>query len=140
MRQPESATLVDIQTVDEIFYMVPTILNIHEKFLEELGKRLEEWDPLQRIGDAYYEVVSDDLKTFPPNPSQARVFLQFSNPKVLETYTAFVNNWNKAKDAIRTTKATKPGFAKFLETMAREHKGKLSLDNLLIKIIQKFPK
>lgn len=58
LRQPESATLVDIQTVDEIFYMVPSILNIHEKFLEELGKRLEEWDPMQRIGDAYYEVVS----------------------------------------------------------------------------------
>lgn len=58
LRQPESATLVDIQTVDEIFFMVPSILNIHEKFLEELGKRLEEWDPMQRIGDAYYEVVS----------------------------------------------------------------------------------
>lgn len=74
------------------------------------------------------------------NPLSTLLPLQFSNPKVLETYTAFVNNWNKAKDAIRTTKATKPGFAKFLETMAREHKGKLSLDNLLIKIIQKFPK
>lgn len=66
--------------------------------------------------------------------------LKFSKPIVLETYTAFVNNWNKAKDAIRTTKSNKPAFAKFLEAMAREHKGKLSLDNLLIKIIQKFPK
>lgn len=65
---------------------------------------------------------------------------QFSKPIVLETYTAFVNNWNKAKDAIRKNKTEKPAFAKFLEAMAREHKGKLSLDNLLIKIIQKFPK
>lgn len=64
LRQPESATLVDIQTVDEIFFMVPSILNIHEKFLEELGKRLEEWDPMQRIGDAYYEVVSDASRLF----------------------------------------------------------------------------
>jgi hypothetical protein len=64
---------------------------------------------------------------------------QFSKPLVLETYIAFVNNWNKAKDAIRTTKTTKPAFAKFLEAMAREHKGKLSLDNLLIKPVQKFP-
>lgn len=57
----------------------------------------------------------------------------------METYIAFVNNWNKAKDAIRTTKSTRPAFAKFLEAMARDHKGKLSLDTLLIKPVQKFP-
>jgi RhoGEF domain len=67
-------------------------------------------------------------------------FPQFSKPTILETYTAFVNNWNKAKDAIRLTKTTRPAFASFLETKAREHKGKLSLDNLLIKPVQKFPK
>lgn len=58
---------------------------------------------------------------------------------MLESYIAFVNNWNKAKDAIRTTKTTRPAFAKFLDTMARDHKGKLSLDTLLIKPVQKFP-
>jgi Rho guanine nucleotide exchange factor 17 len=50
--------VVDLQTVDEIFFMVPSILNIHEKFLEELGKRLDAWDPLQRVGDSYYDIVS----------------------------------------------------------------------------------
>lgn len=65
---------------------------------------------------------------------------QFSKPIVLETYAAFVNNWNKAEDAIRTTKSTKPAFAKFLEAMQKENRGKLSLDALMIKIIQKFPK
>lgn len=34
----------------------------------------------------------------------------------------------------------RPAFARFLEAMAREHKGKLTLDNLLIKPVQKFPK
>lgn len=58
----------------------------------------------------------------------------------MEIYTCFVNNWNKAKSAIRQASAAKPAFARFLETMAREHKGKLSLDNLLIKPVQKFPK
>jgi hypothetical protein len=38
--------------------MVPSILNFHEKFLEELGKRLDAWDPLQRVGDSYYDIVS----------------------------------------------------------------------------------
>lgn len=56
------------------------------------------------------------------------------------TYATFVNNWNKAKDAIRSMSTARPAFSKFLEAMAREHKGKLSLDNLLIKPVQKFPK
>lgn len=50
-----------------------------------------------------------------------------------------MNNWNRAKDAIRSTSSTRPAFARFLEAMAREHKGKLSLDTLLIKPVQKFP-
>lgn len=55
---PDSSAIVDLQTVDEIFFMVPSILHIHEKFLEELRKRLDAWDPSQRIGDSYYDVVS----------------------------------------------------------------------------------
>lgn len=49
---------MDTQTVDEIFFMVPAILNIHERFLEELRRRLDSWDPMQKIGDAFVDVVS----------------------------------------------------------------------------------
>lgn len=52
----------------------------------------------------------------------------------------FVNNWNRAKEAIRSASRERPAFAKYIEMMARDHKGKLSLDNLLIKPVQKFPK
>lgn len=38
--------------------MVPSILNVHEKFLNELRNRLDAWEPLQRVGDAFVEVVS----------------------------------------------------------------------------------
>lgn len=138
LKQAENSAIVDLQTVDEIFFMVPSILRIHEKFLGELNKILDQWDQNQCVGNPYFEVVSSvvgfSLDVW------VKISFQFSKQDVLETYTSFVNNWNKAKDAIRTTKSTKPGFAKFLEAMAREHKGKLSLDNLLIKIIQKFPK
>lgn len=60
MKHPESSSIVDIQTVDEIFFMVPSILNIHEEFLEELGKRLDTWDQNQRVGDSYFEIVSHE--------------------------------------------------------------------------------
>lgn len=49
--------IVDTQLVDEIFYMVPSILGIHERFLEELHKRLGAWDANQKVGDAFIEVV-----------------------------------------------------------------------------------
>jgi Rho guanine nucleotide exchange factor 17 len=57
LKSPENAGIVDAQIVDEIFFMVPAILNTHERFLDELRRRLDSWDPLQKVGDAFFEVV-----------------------------------------------------------------------------------
>lgn len=57
LKSQENASLIDAQTVDEIFLMVPDILHIHQQFLEELRRRLEIWEPLQRVGDAFVQVV-----------------------------------------------------------------------------------
>lgn len=62
LKSPENAGLVDTQTVDEIFFMVPAILNIHERFLEELRRRLDAWDPMQKIGDAFVDVVGCSMR------------------------------------------------------------------------------
>ncbi|KAH8329800.1 hypothetical protein KR074_010416, partial [Drosophila pseudoananassae] len=119
LKAPEHAGMIDTRTVDEIFFMVPDILEIHEKFLGDLKNRLDDWDTSQKVGDAFMET--------------------FSKLEVLEVYTSFVNNCNRAKNAIRSMKHQRPSFAKFLESTSREHKGKLTLDNLLIKPVQKFP-
>lgn len=37
--------------------MVPAILSVHEQFLDELKKRLDTWDALQKVGDAFGDVV-----------------------------------------------------------------------------------
>lgn len=58
LKLPEYSSLIDTQTVDEIFLMVPAILDIHKRFLDELRKRLDAWEPLQKVGDAFVEVVS----------------------------------------------------------------------------------
>ncbi|KAK2584580.1 hypothetical protein KPH14_006945 [Odynerus spinipes] len=120
LKSPENAGLVDAATVDEIFYQIPAILSHHEVFLEELRKRLETWEVRQTIGDVFLDV--------------------FTKPVVLETYTLFLDNWKSARKAIKTTCQAKPAFARFLETMEREHKGKLGLDQLLIKPVQKIPR
>ncbi|XP_024886291.1 uncharacterized protein LOC112463866 isoform X1 [Temnothorax curvispinosus] len=120
LKSPENAGLVDAATVDEIFYQIPALLSHHEVFLEELRRRLDTWELRQTIGDVFLDV--------------------FTKPVVLETYTLFLDNWKSARKAIKTTCQAKPAFARFLETMEREHKGKLGLDQLLIKPVQKIPR
>ncbi|XP_026823860.1 rho guanine nucleotide exchange factor 17 isoform X4 [Ooceraea biroi] len=120
LKSPENAGLVDAGTVDEIFYQIPALLSHHEVFLEELRRRLDTWELRQTIGDVFLDV--------------------FTKPVVLETYTLFLDNWKSARKAIKTTCQAKPAFARFLETMEREHKGKLGLDQLLIKPVQKIPR
>ncbi|CAG9793606.1 unnamed protein product [Diatraea saccharalis] len=58
---------------------------------------------------------------------------------VMDTYMSFINNLRRARETIKAAASSRPAFARFLEAMARDHKGKLSLDNLLIKPVQKFP-
>lgn len=120
LKSTENASLLDANLVDEIFFQIPSLLSHHEVFLEELKKRLDHWDIKQKVGDVFLET--------------------FSKPAVIESYTNYVNNWKRARDIIKNAQQSKPAFAKFLENTAREHKGKLALDSLLIKPIQKFPK
>lgn len=57
LKSPEHAGMIDSRTVDEIFFMVPDILEIHEKFLAEMKSRLDSWDSQQKVGDAFMETV-----------------------------------------------------------------------------------
>ncbi|GBP22090.1 Rho guanine nucleotide exchange factor 17 [Eumeta japonica] len=119
LKYPENAGLLDAFLVDEIFYQVPEILNIHQVFLEHLRRRLEQWDLQQKVGDVFLDV--------------------FKKPTVMDTYMSFINNLKKAKETVKMAAASRPAFARFLDAMVRDHKGKLSIDNLLIKPVQKFP-
>lgn len=58
LKSPENAALLDAFQVDEIFYQVPSILNVHQVFLEQLRRRLEQWDLQQKVGDVFLDVVS----------------------------------------------------------------------------------
>ncbi|GFG38293.1 hypothetical protein Cfor_08933, partial [Coptotermes formosanus] len=120
LKSPENAGLVDAAAVDAMFYQVPAILAHHEVFLEELRKRLEHWDIKQKVGDVFLDV--------------------FTKQAVIETYTLFLSNFKTATETIKTTCQAKPAFNRFLEAMAREHKGKLALDCLLIMPVQRIPR
>ncbi|KAG5892280.1 hypothetical protein JTB14_036246 [Gonioctena quinquepunctata] len=120
LKTPENANLLDANLVDEIFYQIPFLYSHHQTFLAELKKRLEQWDVKQKIGDVFLEMFSKSI--------------------VIDSYTNYVNNWKRAREILKNAQQSKPSFSKFLETTARLHIGKLALDSLLIKPIQKFPK
>ncbi|XP_018571322.1 rho guanine nucleotide exchange factor 17 isoform X2 [Anoplophora glabripennis] len=120
LKAPDNANLLDANLVDEIFYQIPFLLSHHQAFLNELKQRLEHWDVKQKIGDVFLDM--------------------FSKSVVIESYTNYVNNWKRAREILKTAQQSKPAFSRFLEVTARQHTGKLALDSLLIKPIQKFPK
>lgn len=40
---------------------------------------------------------------------------QFTNQQIIDTYTAFINNWKNARHAIKVAIQAKPAFERFLE-------------------------
>nr|XP_022915112.1 rho guanine nucleotide exchange factor 17-like isoform X1 [Onthophagus taurus] len=120
LKNPENSGLLDASLVDEIFFQVPAILAHHQLFLDELKKRHDHWDKKQKLGDVFLDM--------------------FSKPEVVDAYANYINNSKRAREIIKNAQQSKPAFARFLEAMTREHKGKLALDSLLIKPVQKFPK
>lgn len=53
----------------------------------------------------------------------------------------FINNWKNAKEMIKNvTQSNKSSFNKFIESASKEHRGKLTLDALLIMPVQRIPR
>ncbi|XP_072040693.1 rho guanine nucleotide exchange factor 17-like [Amphiura filiformis] len=119
LKSPEYASLSDSNIVDTMFYKLPEILHNHENFLQQLTMRVTHWHDTQKIGDI--------------------IHTSFTKQPILDTYTAFTNNFNRAKELISKA-STKPAFAKFLEERVKEHKEKLKLDDLIIQPIQRIPR
>lgn len=47
-------------------------------------------------------------------------FLQFSREMLADMYSAYIDNFLNAKDAVRIAKEAKPAFHKFLEVSDRD--------------------
>lgn len=120
MRPLKSDEIIDSSVVDEIFYQIPEILRSHEYFLALLTERRKDWNSSQNIGDLFVNC--------------------FTHQPMSEIYTAFINNWTHAKECIRIASSSKGSFRTFLDTASREHKGKLTLDALLIMPVQRIPR
>uniref|UniRef100_A0A3Q2IBM2 Rho guanine nucleotide exchange factor 17 n=1 Tax=Equus caballus TaxID=9796 RepID=A0A3Q2IBM2_HORSE len=69
-----------------------------------------------------------------------RTLMQFSKDVLVNIYSAYVDNFLNAKDAVRVAKEARPAFLKFLEQSMRENKEKQALSDLMIKPVQRIPR
>ncbi|XP_037315556.2 rho guanine nucleotide exchange factor 17-like [Pungitius pungitius] len=120
LKQPDCGCLVDPLLVDEMFYQIPEILEHHEHFLEQVAGCVGQWHDRQTVG--HFLIQS------------------FSKETLANMYSAYIDNFLNAKDAVRIAKEAKPAFHKFLEQNMRENKEKQALGDLMIKPVQRIPR
>lgn len=111
--------LLHDHVVDQVFGHVPALLALHARFLEALRHRISSWSRASTVGD---------------------LFARFDDEDARAAYVAFVDNWCASRAAVKQLAREKPQFAKFLAEAAREHRSKLSLDELMIAIVQRVPR
>ncbi|KAJ8798272.1 hypothetical protein J1605_001397 [Eschrichtius robustus] len=120
LKQPENSLLCDPSLVDEIFDQIPELLAHHEQFLEQVRHCVQTWHAQQKVGDLLVQSFSKDV--------------------LVNIYSAYVDNFLNAKDAVRVAKEARPAFLKFLEQSMRENKEKQALSDLMIKPVQRIPR
>ncbi|MEQ2294178.1 Rho guanine nucleotide exchange factor (GEF) 17 [Ameca splendens] len=95
LKQPDGSCIVDPLLVDEMFYQIPEILEHHEQFLEQVAGCVSQWHDRQTVGHLLIH--------------------SFSKDALADMYSAYIDNFLNAKDAVRIAKEAKPAFHKFLE-------------------------
>ncbi|XP_049339265.1 rho guanine nucleotide exchange factor 17 [Astyanax mexicanus] len=120
LKQPDNSPLCDPSLVDEMFYQIPEILEHHELFLEQVLICVNDWHDRQIIGQLLVQSFSKEI--------------------LANIYSAYIDNFLNAKDAVRIAKEAKPAFMKFLEQNMRENKEKQALGDLMIKPVQRIPR
>ncbi|XP_066106560.1 rho guanine nucleotide exchange factor 17 [Saccopteryx bilineata] len=120
LKQPENSVLCDPSLVDEIFDQIPELLEHHEQFLEQVRHCVQTWHAQQKVGDLLIQSFSKDV--------------------LVNIYSAYIDNFLNAKDAVRVAKEARPAFLKFLEQSMRENKEKQALSDLMIKPVQRIPR
>ncbi|XP_053564699.1 rho guanine nucleotide exchange factor 17 [Bombina bombina] len=120
LKLPENSFLCDPSLVDEIFDQIPELLEHHEQFLEQVHHCIQNWQEIQTVGDILGESFSKEI--------------------LVNIYSAYIDNFLNAKDAVRVAKEARPAFLKFLEQCTRENKEKQALSDLMIKPVQRIPR
>ncbi|XP_036601972.1 rho guanine nucleotide exchange factor 17 isoform X3 [Trichosurus vulpecula] len=90
--------------------------------------------------DMRKHVIMTLLDTEQSYVESLRTLMQFSKDILVNIYSAYIDNFLNAKDAVRIAKEARPAFLKFLEQSMRENKEKQALSDLMIKPVQRIPR
>uniref|UniRef100_UPI00358DF38C rho guanine nucleotide exchange factor 17-like n=1 Tax=Myxine glutinosa TaxID=7769 RepID=UPI00358DF38C len=120
LKLPEHAALCDPALVDHVFHHVPDLLNHHQAFLARLTQRVQTWQSGATIGDLLSDV--------------------FSKEPLVSCYSAYVDDFPSAQEAVRVASKSRTPFSRFLEQCVRENKEKQALADLMIKPVQRVPR
>ena len=50
--------VVERDNIDDIFYQIPQLADLHQEFIKDLSKKNEQWNELETIGDLFMMHVS----------------------------------------------------------------------------------
>ncbi|CAM9537855.1 unnamed protein product [Lampetra planeri] len=120
LKQAENAGLCDPALVDDMFYQVPEILGHHECFLARVTACVESWHERQTVGDLLVESFSKEL--------------------LADSYSAYIDNFPHAQEAVKVANKARASFSRFLEQCMRENREKQALADLMIKPVQRIPR
>lgn len=122
LKRPQAVALAEPSLVKDIFFQIPEICSLHERFLQQLTERVEHWDAEKKVGDILVNTVrwqSEAPVAFvhvtSPLSSPLSPPLQFSKCQLMDIYTKFIGNFMRAKASIELAKQAKSVFSKFLE-------------------------
>eukprot|EP00794_Sanderia_malayensis_P007578 gene7578-8417_t len=119
LKKAENASIIETSQVDEIFFQIPEILVNHEFFLEQLINRANCWTDKQIVGDIFVS--------------------SFTKCLLMDAYSSFINHYLQARATVRSS-SLRPAFGKFLEQCCKEHREKLTLQDLMIQPVQRIPR
>lgn len=58
LQQPQTPMLLGLPVVKEIFFQIPELHLWHKNFLSQVKERVENWDPMGKIGELFVTSVS----------------------------------------------------------------------------------
>ena len=116
----EAHNILKPDKTEIIFYKVEAIFKHHLLVRQDLLQTARNWDIEEKIGDLFVSLIAEE--------------------EVLMLYSDFINHYTSAKDFVNQESIRNISFANFLKEKETENKDRMSLFDLMIQIVQRFPR
>uniref|UniRef100_A0A670Z8F7 Rho guanine nucleotide exchange factor 17 n=1 Tax=Pseudonaja textilis TaxID=8673 RepID=A0A670Z8F7_PSETE len=129
-------------------HVTMTLLDTEQSYVESL-RTLMQVNHLSCPSRQPFKIQASSLHQLREKPTQVLGCINkwiesgscgFSKDILVNIYSAYIDNFLNAKDAIRIAKEARPAFMKFLAQSMRENKEKQALSDLMIKPVQRIPR